>query len=1175
MSETTTDTSKESAQLDSGGAYELIRNRLSEQGRALGDKLAALNQQRVEAFGSTGMEVIGRSRIRTANNCVPRDIKEFGPYMLFGYNVFVGLRAEVNVDDVFTLLRMEETEDGIEYHEVPEADNFLHDPRFIADFKELYRYYKEAFLSQLRAVDGKRLAIFQTGKTLKDIKVFRWSLSPDGKVEYIDNRGERDNIYPPSHDFAWRATTRDNHIMGAHPHVSIEDEVFVETVGGDLTVKIENNTENGLGIYSEPVDDPHQSLADAQIFYARAGSLLLLKIRPYKEEHWRYLVYNPRLQQVVRLDPIGTACIALPEDHGIIFPGGYYLQSGDRKLFDGDDMDNLAFKRMIRSPNGEDVLYVFHEEALGVQVLYSYNLIRKQVQTPLIAHGFSIFDDGRMVVFRADDDTPVRVHPMQIWQTPYVSDVFAANVPTGDSFLAKLGNAELVRGISDAYSIKRMLDEQAPTRQVYEDLIAACVRIDDAYHWLNSAQVGDLAVTVKEIQSNAELIIDEFEKVQALRRQAAESLSAAEQTQQSLLIEIGRSDYWEHISEFTDRLNRLRSQRGHLIGLRERRYIDLARVEELEAEAQSHFDQLSQQTATFLLERDALQPYHSELDAQLQQIAELSKSLELEPLRETLDTTGEGLDVLTQILGELQIDDADARTRMLEEISEVYAKLNRAKAEWELKRKSLLSGEARAEFAAQFKLFSQSVTGAMALADTPDKADEQLSRLMVQLEELEGRFSEFDEFLVQIADKRDEVYSTLETRKQQLLDERQQRAQHLSRAADRILQGIIRRAASFSDADEQNAYFAADAMVLKVRDIIAKLQDLGDSVRADDIESQLKSARDQAGRELRDRKEIYADGGALIQFGKHKFSVNTQELDLTLLPREEDGEQRMALHLSGTDYFEIIDDPELDAARPYWQQRLVSETDTVYRAEYLAAELFFQAEADPELAETLRLAALEDRLLEEVRRHAAERYDEGYERGVHDADAAQILAKLLSLNASAGLLRYAPGCRGLAQLFWAFYPDREQCQRWETAAQTLRHMREFFDHQDRAYQQRLRADLAAAINAFAEQHDLSALFPAAQRDAEAAYLLSELATGSGEFSASGEAFRLSREFLQYLEQRSQRGAFEGALNALQARLADQYSLIRAWLGGYAQAAQQTVDDWHSEAAVILLTDLQG
>ena len=171
-------------------------------------------------------------------------------------------------------------------------------------------------------------------------------------------------MFPPSHDFEWTPTTREQHILGRHPHVSIEDEVFVETVGGSLTVKVENNTEDGEGIFSEPVDEPLQSLADAEIAYARIGPLILLRMLPYKETVQRYLVFNTRTREVRRLDGIGQACQRLPEDQGIIFPGGYYLATGLAKTFDAD-VAELEFERVVRSVNGEDVLYVFHARAAG------------------------------------------------------------------------------------------------------------------------------------------------------------------------------------------------------------------------------------------------------------------------------------------------------------------------------------------------------------------------------------------------------------------------------------------------------------------------------------------------------------------------------------------------------------------------------------------------------------------------------------------------------------------------------------------------------------------------------------------------------------------------------------------------------------------------------------------
>ncbi len=134
-----------------------------------------------------------------------------------------------------------------------------------------------------------------------------------------------------STNFAGRARRATNTTTARIPHISIEDLVFVETVGGDLTVKIENNTDSGEGIYAEPVDHPDQTLDDAEIHYAIIGNLVLLKIRPYQEEQTRYLVYNGKIQQAMRLDEIEQSCVMLPGDQGLIFPGGYYLQTGEFK----------------------------------------------------------------------------------------------------------------------------------------------------------------------------------------------------------------------------------------------------------------------------------------------------------------------------------------------------------------------------------------------------------------------------------------------------------------------------------------------------------------------------------------------------------------------------------------------------------------------------------------------------------------------------------------------------------------------------------------------------------------------------------------------------------------------------------------------------------------------------
>ncbi|MFH7611617.1 hypothetical protein RA272_29525, partial [Pseudomonas syringae pv. tagetis] len=70
------------------------------------------------------------------------------------------------------------------------------------------------------------------------------------------------------------------------------------------------------------------------------------------------------------------------------------------------------------------------------------------------------------------------------------------------------------------------------------------------------------------------------------------------------------------------------------------------------------------------------------------------------------------------------------------------------------------------------------------------------------------------------------------------------------------------------------------------------------------------------------------------------FSVNTQALDLTLLPRGD----TLAIHLTGTDFLETLQDPELDALKPFWPVTLDSESPTLYRGEYLAGSLLMAAQ---------------------------------------------------------------------------------------------------------------------------------------------------------------------------------------------------------------------------------------
>ncbi|MFI9844284.1 DNA repair ATPase [Nonomuraea sp. NPDC051941] len=1013
------------------GTYEVLRNRLQAQAKTLTAAAEALNGARLKVFGGAELRLLGTERIRTENNCVPRDIVSLGDVMLFGYNVFIGLKPETAVADVFAVHRFSRDGDAFRF----DADKLetLDDPAFKKDFAELYRYYKETRLQQLRRVEGKLLAVFQTGPA--DLRVLRWTVDNGGVPKYVDNRGERDHTFPPSHDFEWTPTTRDDHVLGRHPHISIEGEVFVETVGGDLTIKIENNTETGAGIYAEPVAEPLQSLADADVEYARVGPLVLMRIRPYKETEWRHLVFNTRTKAVIRLDGLGQACQRLPEDQGLIFPGGYYLATGASKTFDTDVTD-LEFERVVRSPNGEDVLYVFHARGDGRSLLLPYNVIRKEVANPIVCHGYSLFDDGTMVVFRAISDEPTRVHPMQVWQTPYVSDTYAAAQPAGTGPLERIGNAELVRGISDCLSVSRMVEEMAASAGTFEGLIAACTRTFDSYHWLEEH---GLSGPLADVRATAEQVLDEYENVEQLTRQAAEALTAASEETTHLVRE-ARADSPVTADAWVDTLATLRRAQGRLVTLRETRYIDLAGLDALSSSVTEELASVGRRAVEFLQGADAFTAYHAAVEELAAGAAAIGTVAEAAPVADRLAAQAEGLEVVTEVVGSLDIADATVRTSILGRIAEVLGGVNRARAILDGRRRELLGTEGRAAFAAEFALLGQAITGALAMADTPAKCDEQLGRLMLQLETLESRFGEFDDFAAQLSAKREDVYEAFSARKQTQLDDLARRADRVFASAERILGSITRRLGALASLDDVNTYFATDPMVAKVRSAAVELRSLGDAVRAEELDGRVKSAQQEAGRALRDRLDLFSDGGETLRLGRHRFAVNTQPIDLTLVPHgsgsNEPGSgrehERVSMHfaITGTDYRSPVPASFADT-RPFWDQLLVSETPEVYRGEHLAASLLDSLSPG---------AVLEDA----VRQAVESRYDEGYERGVHDHDAAAILDVLVRLRSGAGLLRYPAEVRAAAQLFWAFGLDEVSRKTFTTRAVSLVRARAVF-----------------------------------------------------------------------------------------------------------------------------------
>ena len=1130
-----------------GGAYEVLRTRMAAQGQDLRQRAEKLNVRRKELFGGQEIALVGSTRITTEHACVPRDLIQVGEKFIFGYEVRLGMKKETDIGDVFSVYRF----DGKD--PIPLGLDLLNDPAFEKDLKELFRYYRSARLLHLRNTGRLVLLAFQSGQRHTDLKVFRWELQPDGSMKYLDARGEKDYVFPPQHDFEWKRCTRDQHVAGRFPHITIDDLVFVECVGGDLTIKIEDNTESGQGIYAEPVDDPDQSLDDAEVSYVVMEHLVLLKVKPYNETETRYFVFNRLTRDVRRIDAIEQACLQLPEGHGIVYPGGCYLQTGEAREFDAE-IEGMIFQKMLRSSNGEDALYIFYKPDQGRYLLLPYNLVDKKIANPIVCQGASRLPDGKFIVFRDEGGQPGRSHAVQIWQTPFTGEGHEPPVKE-EGYLARIGNRDLVNGLSEIFSLARQTQEEQRTTAAFENLARTARRILDRFHWLENEECQQLDVPVKAVQETAVAALEEFEKARQIRRDTNQRIETADEELRDILQQT-RSAAFARVEDFVKALSDLHTQRGHLITLRELRYADLPRLDKMEEELVALHDEIADRTVKYLQQDEALTPYTSQLEELFERIKPIKKTADLVPLQEELEGIGEGLDLLVNIVQDLKIDDPTIRTAILDALSEVLAHQNRVKAGLASRRQDIALQEGEAEFVAQIKLLGQNLANALALCDEPEKCDDGLARLLVQLENLEARFAESDEFVNKIADKREEVAQAFDTRKQSLLEARRRRGQTLIAAVERVLRGVERRAAGFNNPNDLNAFFASDPMVRKAREQLEQLRGLGEQVKADELDARLKGLRQEAGRTLRDRLDLFEEGAKIIRLGDRRFTVHTEALDLSLVPREEG----LSFHLTGTDYFRPVKDETLDQARDFWTQNLPSENPEVYRAAYLAWKMLKAFEAGHlELPDKKTPAEL----LGPVRDFSQELYEEGYERGVHDQDAAALLAELIAARERCGSLRFSPASRALGLLYWSHAAKTPTGALLGRQAVSLGRIARPTENAVNALTQRL----AAALTAFLKESG----FPEDRFPVEDAanYVRTELGSGEG-LSCSPDAAQQREALLLYLAANKHKETFLSDITALEGQLPAAYQLAMAWLNAYQVDSQDETDSSICEETAALL-----
>ncbi|WP_326983949.1 DNA repair ATPase [Chryseobacterium sp. MYb264] len=1119
------------------GIYEIIQNRLNEQKNDLVERLQKLNEKRKSIFGGIDFSLIANERISTDHSCVAKDIFSFNNLLIFGSNAHLGMQTEVNITDVFSIHKINNNRFE------PQDSSLINDEIFIDEFKNLYKYYRNTFFARFYFTENYLYMVFQLSESTTDIKAFKW-LIKENTLVYVDSRSASEVSYPPQHGFTWTKATRDMQRNGKYPHVSLADKVFVESIGGDLTIKIEDNTETGKGIYSEDVVHKDQNLDDAEIHFCDLGNLVLFKIRPYQETE-RYFIYNHKEKTVSRVDTLKYAAVLLPESQGILFSNGYALQTGGLKVI-SQDQNRLHYLKTIPEPNGENFLYVFYDDKTNNYQLISYNIITQTIETPIRCSGFTILRDGRLIYLRESVET-TKHHLAQIWQSPYSKEL-QENTEKSDNLLYKIGNKDIVRVMAESQELITLLNKQDSYSGLYDDIVKLSTTILDAYYFLGEEEIQHLDQPLKEIRQIAHSAINEYEKVVEQKKNTAEAIEKIKLACEKTLDDTKRIHYSE-LTEYIDMLSQIRALRGEITSARELKYADTEILDSLEKSLSKRSEELSNACVTFLLQENSLLPYQQRAETITEQIIHLEKAIDAKTIEEEINNLSAQLELLVDIVNNLKIEDTSQSTQIIENISLIFARLNQERLELSKRKREISGKELSADFQAQMTLFDQSVINFLELSQTPEKCDEYLTKLSIQLEDMETKFVDFEEFIQKIGEKREEVYGHFQNKRVQLTESRNKRTQNLYDSAQRILKSVQTKAESFSSENEINGYFATDLMVEKVRDMARQLMEMEDSAKAEEIQTLLKTSQQESARKLKDKKEIYADGDHVIALGDYKFAVNRQKLDLTMVLKN----AQYYYHLTGTSFYEPLDFEALSDYKEVWNQEYISENQKVKRFEYLSWNIFNQN----------KNIVVEEKNRQLIQQFMTEHFGEGLVKGIHDEDALLITTKLQQMHNELGMMRFTSQERSVAQLFWKFL-DQERKAYFAKQFEAAALISQSFTT-DKGFQH-LIDELSSEIELFAQS---SNFFSETNFQNAANYLKKE---NREHFIVSEKAGNLYEAFFSDLKEKGKDLEFTDQIEALYQHPSACYFIAESALQAFIFSKELMVDDnIKQETAAFLVT----
>src|SRR5690606_35185378 len=175
------------------------------------------------------------------------------------------------------------------------------------------------------------------------------------------------------------------------------------------------------------------------------------------------------------------------------------------------------------------------------------------------------------------------------------------------------------------------------------------------YFWINDHSLQNLGEPLAQIKEIANTAIDEFVKVQAQRKHAVEILEVSEKKLEDFTFDLN-STIIETLDQLVNQLAQSRRLQGELIDIKNVRYMNIEKVDELLTDLDEKSANLSEKTIEFLLREEALIPYEEKVQLQKQKVEEISKVFDAKAVEEANAEISTELELLIDILNSLKIE---------------------------------------------------------------------------------------------------------------------------------------------------------------------------------------------------------------------------------------------------------------------------------------------------------------------------------------------------------------------------------------------------------------------------------------------------------------------------------------------------------------------------------------